>query len=272
MNGVMFPRHVFYLLYFFNLWGLCTEPSELRTSRWKLEGWTIFILCFYSVYLCFVCGLTYTTLTNMHANIDLLNRTNEIIIYAGAIIAYFIVIFESYCKRNIQRKFWKIFRQIGTNLNGSKRDVKFGSYFAKFVLFFVAVIAILYQQLTGWLLGLNGHHLLFLIAYISLLTMQQIRVFHYLFFVHLLNHQLNEVEIEMKNIAKSSENGTIQRESLRSIRMHYDLVHALSNCINEFFGWSNVTSILYLFLLFAVDMNWAYWLVHTTTEIAVQGT
>lgn len=88
--------------------------------------------------------------------------------------------------------------------------------------------------------------------------MAQIRVFHYLFFIHLLDYQLNEIGMEAGSLAEASNNEPIPNARFRWIRMYFDLVYELSDCINETFGWSNVVSVLYLFLLLAVDMIWTH--------------
>lgn len=83
------------------------------------------------------------------------------------------------------------------------------------------------------------------------------------------SHQLDEVEEEMKLLADVSETGTVSRDRLKSIRIHYDLVHELSDCINEVFGWSSIAVVLYLFLNLVTDLNWIYWRIHNEIEIDV---
>lgn len=104
------------------------------------------------------------------------------------------------------------------------------------------------------------------------MTMHEMRIFYYLFSIRLLDHQLEKVGAEMKLLADASEKGTLSGERLRQIRIHYDLVYELSNCINEVFGWSNVMNILYLFLRLGFDSAWAYWKIAHRGWVAVLGT
>lgn len=251
----MFSKYIFLLLYFFNFWGLCTELNELRMNHHRYHKWTVLLLGANIIYLCLALGSIWYFLNEAYDGFNLPNITNDVIKFIGATIAQLFVIFESYYKRSVQRKFWKIIRELRSDFNCPDHNVRFGWYYAKFGEFFGAVFVIKLVQLLAWNITLKIY---FIFGYISLMTLQEIRIFHYLFFIHLLSYQLNEVEMEMQSLADVSENGTISRDQLRWIRMYYDLVHELSNCINEIFGWSNVISIWYLFLLLAVDLNWFY--------------
>lgn len=203
-----------------------------------------------------MCGFIWCFLSSARRGFDLLSATNDAIKFAGATITRLIVIFESYSKQNVQREFWNIFCRIRTDFNRSNHELLCRSYFAKFGQFFgVMVVSKCIQYYRRDISELT---LEFMIALVSLQTMAQIRVFHYLFFIHLLNHQLDEIGMEAGSLAEASDNKSIPNERLRWIRMYYDLVYELSKCINEIFGWSNVVSILYLFLLLAVDMIWTY--------------
>lgn len=267
----MFPERVYYLLYFFNLWGLCTESSQLRMGRWRHKSWTVFILFANIIGLLCLCGVLWDFLDRLYAELDLLNLTNDFIKFTGASVSHLIVISESYFKRSQQRKFWAVFGEIQSDFNRPRRAVKFRGYFAKLFQFSAAMIVIVqYQYSSRHIYGQTTH---FIASKASLLTLHQIRIFHYLFIVHLLNYQLNEAEIEMKCLADSSRNGGFSHNRLRWFRMYYDLVHELSNCMNEVFGWSNVSAILYLFLLLAVDMNFWYYCfqIHIVNDLTFVG-
>lgn len=251
----MFSSYVFILLHFFNLWGFCTELSELRASRWRHRKLAVLMIVLHIIYLCCMCGLIWCFLYSSGV-IDLLDATNDAIKFAGAAITRLIVIFESYAKRNVQRKFWNIFCRIRTKFNRCDHNLLCRSYFAESGPFLGVMIVI--KCMHYYRLDTNELTLDFLIALVSLQTMAMIRVFHYLFFIHLLDYQLDEIGTEAESLAEASDNEWISNERFRWIRMYYDLVYELSNCINEIFGWSNVVSILYLFLLLAVDIIWVY--------------
>lgn len=265
----MFSNHIFYLLYIFNFCGFCTELSELRASRWRHLKWTLLVLVVNLIGLCCVCGFVWRYLDQFYEGLDFLNVTNDVIKFAGAAIARLFIVFESFAKRNIQRNFWKIFHEIRSKYNRSDRDLRFGRYFMKVGQFFGVAIVIEYIQYSRW--GINRVNLCFLIATFSMTTLRQFRIFHYLFFIHLLDHQLDEIEIGMKLLADSSENGQVSKERLKWMRMHYDLVFDLSNCINEVFGWSNVINVLYLVLQLALDLIFNYSQNHWKTGVNVEG-
>lgn len=267
----MFSKFVYILLNFFNVCGFCTELSELRPSRWRHRKWTILVLAFNIIHLCCMWGVCWGFLDcwESHTNSNLLDFANDIVKFTGASIVHLFVIIEAYSKQSVQRKFWRIFHEVRTDFNRSDRDLMFRSYFAKFGEFFGAMAVIECMQLSRWSIG-DGE-IYFLTAMFSLRTMTQFRIFQYLFFIHLLNHQLNEVEMETKSLADISENEQVSRHRLRWIRMYHNLVFGLCDCINEVFGWSNVISISYMFLRLVLDLIWNYMVIHRDNGIGVEG-
>lgn len=205
-----------------------------------------------------------------YENLNLLNLTNDVVKISSAGVAHLIVILESFCKRNVQRKFWQIFRTIRYDFNRSDHTISFGSYFARICEFFVIMIVIVCMHISRFSDGILCSFLL--LATLILAVMAQFRAFQYLFFIYLLKHQLNVVEKEAKSLADASENGTVSLERLKWIRMHYDLVYELSTCINEVFGWSNLVSFSYLFLRMALDLIWNYSQIIRKIGIHFEGT
>lgn len=200
---------------------------------------------------------------------DFLSIVNDVVRFSGAGLGFWAVIVESYCKRHVQRKFWQIYRQIRIDFNPIDRDVMFRTYLIKFGEFFVVAI---FNEMINFVEWFTDTNFFFAISYFSSMMMHYMRIFHYLFFIHLLDHQLNEVELQMKLMADNSEIGIISRDCLKSIRIYYDLVHDLSDCINEVFGWSNIVSVLFVFLRLAVDLNWTYWRLHNNVDVPTTST
>lgn len=266
----MFCEYIFYLLYNFNLFGFCTELSELRASRWRHQIWTRMIMAAQIISSCFLYAFVWINFNeSFYDGFDLLSIVNDVVKFSGAVIGFWFIVVESYCQRHVQRKFWQIYRQIRIDFNPIDRDAIFGSYLIKFGEFFMVAI---YNEVNNFVAWITETNFYFAVSYFGLMMMHYMRIFHYLFFIHLLDHQLNEVELQMKLMADISENGMISRDRLKSIRVYYDLVHELSDCINEVFGWSNIVSVLYCFLLLAVDLNWTYWRLHNEVDVPVIST
>lgn len=191
-------------------------------------------------------------------NTGLLTVANTLLKYCGVIIVTSTVLMESYCKRPIQRNFWKIYHQIEINFKRSNHNVVLRNYLIKFGL--SSILAMSFYT-TYHLMALPMHDWVKLfpcIAYVSLMLLQDMRVFHYLFFVRLLDYRLADIEQEMQSLADDSENQKAPRDRLKRLRVHYDLVYEMSNCINDMFGWSNFVNILYLFSWLAASLNMLY--------------
>lgn len=261
----MFPKFILYLLYSFNLWGYCTELPELRMSRkWIRVIFVCQVICSF----CFGVFVWFL-LQQQFMQIDLLSITNFVIKLRGAVLCYLFIIVESYCQRHSQRTFWQIYRNIRSEFNRAGHPANFSSYLFRFVQFFVTVVGVELSFIAPFASYLDVTSSLCLFSYLSLLLMQQWRTFHYLFFIRLLDHQLDEVGVEMKMLADASETGTLSRDRLCWIRLYYDSVHELMNRINEVFGWSNVVCILYLFLRLVVDLNEFYRKYHESFEAKI---
>lgn len=257
---MMFPKSILYLLCIFNLFGFCVELEEARMSL----KWIRVIFGIHTISSLFVCA--YVRLFIQNAHTGLLTIANLLLKYCGVILVCWTIIIESYCKRPVQQKFWRIYHHLEDNFNCSSHTMALRSFLMKFSLFFVISAAIyikhsiyLFQQSMGTSLYLSY-------SYVSEMILQDMRVFYFLFVVHLLSYQLQSVESEMISIADASENRIVSRSRLRRVRIFHDLVCDLSNCTNEVFGWSSVAIILYQFSRLAADLNRIYWESHHGVE------
>lgn len=95
------------------------------------------------------------------------------------------------------------------------------------------------------------------------------RVFYYLFCVELIKLQLkcieNETKVKLDELKESNLNECeifirteIQAivQMLKKIRTNFHLIHELTYCTNESFGWSNVATILWCFYQILGNLNW----------------
>lgn len=263
-NVVMFSKYVLCLLYNFNLWGFCTEFPELRTS----QKWTRTILGVQLICSCFLCGFVWLFLHQLfYIDFDLITIVNDVLKFSLATFSYLCIIGESYYNRSKQQNFWIIYRRIRNDFNRSDCDPSFRNYFIKLLQFFITVTVVEIKHFTK-----RFSLIFFSTSYFGLMTMQEMRIFYYLFSVQLLDYQLNEIGTEVKLLADASENGRIPRGRLRWIRVYYDLVYDLSNYLNEVIGWSNVVNIMYLFLRLVFDLTWIYWQIQHKDGVAVFST
>lgn len=263
----MFSKPILYLFYNFNLWGFCTELTELRMS----QLWAHFIFVFQLIFSGFLCAVSCIfTYQNLHERLGFLVVANNTLKLGAVVISYWFIIVESYHRRPVQRKFWQIYRQTDgafTHCDGKSGHRR---YLVKFSIFFVIATIIYIKQFVGLNIEFNGTFFYFAFSYVGLIVMQDMRIFHYLFFVLLLENQLNTVEKQMELLANVSHCAKIPSERLKWIRIQYDLVHDLLNCMNEVFGWSNIAIILCLFLRLVVDMNWTYYRIQNAADVMME--
>lgn len=264
--AAMFSGPVVYLFHSFNLWGFCTELEELRMGeKWTRSIFVCHFIC--SVFFCVIISIT--TYQKYLVGMGLLVVTNDAVKLGAVVISYWFIIIESYSQRPVQRIFWQFYQQADKNFSFNGKSVLRG-YFVKSWLFLVVggfCYVKNFADLDDIFRGTFFYYFIF--SYVCVMTMHEMRIFHYLFFVRLLDHQLNIVEKRMKALASASQDGKITCENLKRVRIHHDLVHDLSDCMNKVFGWSNIATILCLFLRLVVDLNWTYW--QSTSHMDVGG-
>lgn len=239
----MFPKSIVYLLFVFNLCGFCTELPESRMTT----KWTLTVLASHTICLLLSYGLFHWFWLNgyFYKGIDVVTTVNDVIWFAGAFANYAFVIIESYRTRSMQQRFWRIYRRIHTTECSTSNNRHLISYAIKFGQLFVIFSVVQSKKIL---------HDQFFYAILcgAILLMHQMRIFYYFFFVRLLSHQLDEIDSKCSQVVDAC-------NQLRPIRIYFESVYELSNCINGIFSWSNVVSILFLFLRLTVTLNWSYW-------------
>lgn len=83
-----------------------------------------------------------------------------------------------------------------------------------------------------------------------------------MFYLEIVKYELKNIKNKLQQLSVSSNNVGYDRKNentiLKSINQCYQVIYELKECINQVFGWSNVTTILFCFLLPLTDTNWAY--------------
>lgn len=220
------------------------------------EKWTRVIFAFHIIRVCVLsyafwwmaCG------GNYYRDYDLITVTNDAVRSGGILSGYLIFTLESYRKRPIQRKLWTNYQRIQREFNHFDCAPSYNGFTLKFVQTFVVLAYFHTRSCFRFINERNRIDFDYVVFYFGLTFIQKIRHFHYLFFIQLLDQQLNLFVMELKS--KCTQN------RLKRIRIHYDLLYELSECINEMFGWSNVMSFPYLLVRLALDLSWIFWLIY----------
>lgn len=152
---------------------------------------------------------------NFHAG--LLIVANRLLKYCGVTVVCTTTIFESYCKRHAQQKLWRIYHHIESDIKYFDHMAVLRDFLINFGLFYVSatLLYVKYGILTlsacGWI------EFAAVFSYVTFMMMQDLRIIYYKFFVRLLDHQLHEVEMEVKSLADDSEHKRIARDSSKRI-------------------------------------------------------
>lgn len=257
----MFPKWIRILLKYFDLCGFYTETSRNhQRTTFSILAVHIFMACF------FTCSII-LFMNQPNSNTDTsLNLVNNSIQYVSAVTAYWAIILESYFQRGSQRQFWIIYDQISEqNFRQSVPD------FRKYLIIFseyLFVFSFIQMLLTQYFFVFVGNYIYFNVTYIIVVKMYQNRIFYYLFFLELVKHELESIQREMNGIvaiSKCKNFRYLEQNCLKRIREHYKLVYEMVNCVNEVFGWSQFTTILFALYLPLTDLNWAYLRIYTRT-------
>lgn len=277
----MFPKWIDLLLKFYDVCGFNTETSK-KTSKASRIFAVHSILAF--TFSCFI--LIHAMCPVIVGNV-LPYIVNELLQMMNGILTYWVIIIESYCQCETQRKFWKIYELIEKHQSRSKKSF-LRIYLIKFVEFFgvITIVQIIFMQYYNEYVG---NYIFFRIAYLFSQIIYQYRVFYFIFYLELVKYELQYIKTELKNIAelidlnsvKSVKRRTkwcdttmkeLSENSLKEINANFQLVYELTKCINQVFGWSNCAIILYCFHLPLTDTNWAIWEIGKRSNRYVQGT
>lgn len=192
----------------------------------------------------------------------IIEMTNELIQYTSGLCAYFFIIFDSIRNCEHHREFWKTFIKIDKRY--SPRNIQF-KYFLVLFIEHIAFSLLIYNTnmlFESWTKTRT------IFAYVALWSVTALRMFYYVFCLKILLHQLKTIENEAKNLAEISHkmnhsetspfNSPYDRKKLKWIREYFGCVNEMSQHLNEVFGWSQVSGILYCFYSFVTDLIWMY--------------
>lgn len=183
---------------------------------------------------------------------------NYLLQNVNGMFTYWVIIVESYFQRKNQQKFWQIYKQVYHYRKVGRSFLR--TFSIKFAHFFI-VITIIQMYFVLYFVSVNGNQFIFFrIAYFCYVAMYQCRSFYYILYLELIKYELMRIKCEVKQIT-IGRNDYKREKSLeihiKNINRYYQLIYALTDRINDTFGWSNFTTVIYCFHLPLTDFNWA---------------
>lgn len=267
----MFSMWIELLFTFFDFFGFHTETCGSNRKR-SLKKFIIHIIwaCTFTVFIISY-SMQSIVLTEAFAY-----SANYIVQNINGMFTYWAIIVESYIQRKNQRIFWRVYRKIDYYRKVDRTFLR--KYLMKFTQFFVFVTIIQIYFVLHFL-SVNGYNFIFFrIGYFCFVAMYQCRAFYYLFFLELIKYELKRITSESKKMSIWSiniQNGYRIEKSMKNhikhINQYYRLIYALSECINNIFGLSNLATILYCFHMPLTDFNWSLNAMHRQSDEYFKG-
>lgn len=239
----MFSRSLTFLLYYFDVWGFCTEFSS--SFHWKYFSITVFVV--HNAFLLF--GLIFAI---YEAKVDdsistQVHLANDAMKTHFAMLTHWIIIIEAYFSRASQRKFWALISQ--AQQKGFPRPFKL----RRFTIFIYNLSALL-TFIQGWLIAYNHPRSLmkrkvYMLIFGVYCQIYLNRIHFYTLHVEIIRIFL-EYLIDISRILSDASERT-------KFRKNCELLSDLIETINKIFGWSNAASILFAFNLLLAISNWS---------------
>lgn len=258
----MYPRWMLSLLFYFDLWGLCTQFKRSPTQ----PNFHRLILAVHTFLASMATSLIFQYLFFLSLVDDLpLRAVNDVLKFTVLLLVYWLSIMELYSKRYTQRKFWHIVDYIDKRFCSLQR-FDLGSYPIKLEIYFslsLFVYCIDFKQLF------SVKFVSFWLCYLFIVWIYQNRSFYYLFYLEWIKQELKRVNNEAGEIMHTYANSTLHmknifmnqfhRNRFKWLRQYYGSIYDLSEAMNSVFGWSNAVTILVSVHLILADTNRFYW-------------
>lgn len=263
----MYPRWIVLLLSYYDFWGF---RSEFNTSGFYNK--IVRIISVLHLFLVTTATLFFIQYF-LNFDADTLGIANDIIKYFGALCVYWTIFIETNSKFVSMKRFWHIFQLIDYQ-HFNHQYFKRRFFLFKTISFFLAAFILHILYLERAILFAGTKYISFWFFNGILMMIYQHRAFYYLFYLDLVEYELNIIKNDIMDIVKTIEKIKIEmhifdkrksisklfeQKRLKWIRNYYMLVYDMSECLNAVFGWSNMTTVLYSFLLILTDLNSFYW-------------
>lgn len=247
----MSPKWISFVLKYFSLFGIHSIASA------KFGGKTFCFLIFLnqifiSVYSSFGKAKVYEIINSLLGTLDVLN----ILLYdISNILTFWLIVYDSYTKKNAQNGFWHIFRQINQQHNVDKCFVKWSFIIALVVLFILSsahvIVTVIFNDIPDF-----GNMQVY--VYFQLTFFFDHRMLFYYFHLNAIAYQLEKIQVELREMQKKMMNSDARHElslKLRRIRKSYSLVSTMARHMNSIFGYSHLALVLHIYLSAVTVLN-----------------
>lgn len=250
-----FPKYIVVILLFFAVCGFQPEQPIFTSHK------ALFAISMFQIYniIAFLSHFPdiYAWMNEKFSKLDM---TNEMVQHIIALLAYSVICIESVIKRKTQRRFWRLYEDLLQYHSIHHAEEILRNYALKFTEYFLFCSSSFAYALIATNEDYNfSYNIPYFLAYLSIMGICQIRLFYYLFYLELIKAELKAIEKEIESDIDESFELPSKWELTRK---YCKSIHELCECLNSVFGWSNLLSVLAIFLFLLTDTNWVYYYRH----------
>lgn len=255
----MLPASIFKILHIFDVFGFNSGLTKFSLNPHLAQF--IYIV---HISMALLATLFIYSIIEFLSSKDFIEAISELLQYLSVLITYWLIIYDAYVMRQVNKKFWNKLKWIDGHIY-CQSNLCFRNFIIKFVEFFpikicTVIITIAYN--------IDNFKIDFM--YNFLFKIFEIRLFYYLFCLEIIIFQLEQIEIEIKNVSSvinvpklhslkiRKSIYTFELNRLKWVRNYVFNIHEMIVDLNRIFGWSHVATILSSFYLLLSQLNWSY--------------
>lgn len=270
---MMYPKWMYILVCYFDLWGL---PTEFQTSEYYKR------IVRYTSILHFLLGFIVTILLVKYLQRpidDPLGTLNDVIKHGGSLAVYWLTLIELNAKHRMQKEFWQTFKQIDS-LFSSHQHLSMRTYVLKFCICLIAFLFVCVLYLQEIISKTGTEFVYFWFTHFILIMTYLNRVFYHLFCMELIKNELRNIKNETKELVRANQSGPFavamgrclvieefQLKRFKWLRDYFQSIHGMCDHLSEMIGWSTVVTIIFSFQLIATDGIWIYWKLYNKQHV-----
>lgn len=242
----MFPTWITCLLKYHSFFGFhFINPIKVRGKSLSV------LIVLLHIGLCAWCsyGSLITFANEIDNLMEHLDALNFLLYYTTSALTYALIIYDSCANRCAEIKFWQIYSQIDAKFCEQKSTEN------RFNLFVMVLMYVIDASIS--ILSVASEHT----------TSSAYLIRHHIYLIVCNNHilfyvlHLNVIEIQYRKL-EAGLNEMRQQKRFNWIRNYYGLVCDMSDQLNNFFGWSQLASVLLNFHSILTFFNFIYRQIH----------
>lgn len=242
----MLPIWIQYTMKYYSLLGFHSIPDSTFGGQ-LLRSMILFI----QIGCCSWCSFwTFRAFVEEQTRMAFLDALNFFLYYLTCASTYWLILYDSYTKQNVEHSFWKNVIQISEKFYSRMTWTKWN-----FLSAFCGVLAVDCAMISFSLYRGNTTHIVDKMMHFTFVVIVDHWTFFYLLHLKVLAYQLQCIETELE---RHRTDGCPSLSKGQWIRENFRLVYEMADSITDAFGWSNVALQLLSFHSSVTFSNFIY--------------